>query len=66
MFRSRNTYRCFHDEALDLAEPGSVFEADVLNLLRPEAEFDDLVALTWDREFDVAITLGKILGTSTR
>ncbi len=66
MFRSRNTYRCFHDEALDLAEPGSVFEADVLDLLRPEAEFDDLVALTWDRDFDVAITLGKILGTPTR
>ncbi|MGW5869196.1 serine/threonine-protein kinase [Streptomyces sp. NPDC055239] len=66
MFRSRNTYRCFHDEALDLAEPGSVFEADVLNLLRPEAEFDDLVALTWDRDFDVAITLGKVLGTRTR
>lgn len=66
MFRSRNTYRCFRDEALDLAEPGSVFEADVLDLLRPEAEFDDLVALTWDRDFDVAITLGKVLGTLTR
>ncbi|MGW5739648.1 MULTISPECIES: serine/threonine-protein kinase [Streptomyces] len=66
MFRSRSTYRCFHDEALDLAEPGSVFEADVLDLLRPEAEFDDLVSLTWDRNFDVAITLGKILGTPTR
>lgn len=66
MFRSRNTYRCFHDEALALAEPGSVFEADVLDLLRPEAEFDDLVALTWDRDFDVAITLGKVLGTLTR
>ena len=66
MFRSRDTYRCFHDEALALAEPGSVFEADVLDLLRPEAEFDDLVALTWDRDFDVAITLGKVLGTRTR
>ncbi|WP_037348310.1 serine/threonine-protein kinase [Amycolatopsis sp. MJM2582] len=66
MFRSRNMYRCFHDEALDLAEPGSVFEADVLDLLRPEAEFDDLVALTWDRDFDVAITLRKILGTPAR
>lgn len=65
MFRSRETYRCFREEALDLAEPGSVFEADVLDLLRPEAEFDDLVALTW-RNFNVAITLGKILGTPTR
>lgn len=66
MFRSRATYRRFRDEALDLAEPGSVFEGDVLDLLRPEAEFDDLVALTWDRDFDVAITLGKVLGTLTR
>ncbi|MBG6213730.1 serine/threonine protein kinase [Cryobacterium sp. CAN_C3] len=63
MFRAPDEYRRFHDEALALAEPGSVFEADVLNLLRPEAEFDDLVALTWDRDFDVAITLGKIMGT---
>jgi serine/threonine protein kinase len=66
MFRSRERYRSFHDEVLALAEPGSVFEGDVLNLLRPEAEYDDLVALTWDRDFDVAITLGKILGTRTR
>lgn len=66
MFRSREKYRRFHDEVLGLAEPGSVFEADVLNLLRPEAEFDDLVALTWDRDFDVAVTLGKVLGIRTR
>lgn len=66
MFRSREKYRCFRDEVLGLAEPGSVFEADVLNLLRPEAEYDDLVALTWDRDFDIAITLGKVLGTRAR
>jgi serine/threonine protein kinase len=66
IFWSRERYRCFHDEALALAEPGSVFEADVLNLLRPEAEYDDFVALTWDRNFDVAITLGKILGIRRR
>ncbi|MFE5672102.1 serine/threonine-protein kinase [Agromyces sp. NPDC056523] len=66
IFRSREKYRRFRDEVLGLAESGSVFEADVLNLLRPEAEYDDLVALTWDREFDIAITLGKVLGTRTR
>ncbi|WP_136710124.1 serine/threonine-protein kinase [Agromyces sp. H66] len=66
IFRSLNEYRGFHDEVLGLAEPGSVFEADVLELLRPEAEFDDLVALTWNRDFDVAVTLGKIVGTRTR
>jgi serine/threonine-protein kinase len=66
MFRSRASYRNFHDEALALAEPDSAFEADVLNLLRPETEYDDLVALTWDRDFDVAVALGKILGTRTR
>ena len=61
MFQSR-----FRDEVLSLAEPDSVFEADVLNLLRPEAEYDDLVALIWDRDFDVAITLGQVLGTRNR
>lgn len=66
MFRSRDTYHRFRDESLRLAEPGSVFEADVLDLLRPEMEFEDLVALTWDRDFDVAVTLGKLLGTRTR
>jgi serine/threonine-protein kinase len=66
MFRSRDQYRCFRDEALGLAEPGSALEADVRNLLRPEAEFDDLVALTWDRDFDVAVTLGKVLGIRKR
>lgn len=66
MFRSRNEYRCFYDKTLGLAEPGSVFEADILDLLRPEAEFDDLVALTWDRDFSVAITLKKILANSAR
>jgi serine/threonine protein kinase len=63
MFRSRNTYHHFRADALDLAEPGSVFEADVLDLLRPEMELDDLVALKWDRDFDVAVTLGKVVGT---
>ncbi|WP_313356080.1 serine/threonine-protein kinase [Microbacterium sp.] len=63
MFRSSEEYRRFRDEVLALAEPDSVFEADVLDLLRPEAEYDDLVALIWDRDFDVAVTLGKVLGT---
>ena len=66
MFWSRDTYRRFHDEALGIAEPDSGFEADVLSLLRPEAEFDDLIALTWDRDFDVAVTLGKVLGVRPR
>lgn len=66
MFRSCDQYRSFHDELLGLVEPDSVFEADVLNLLRPEAEFDDLVALRWDRDFDVAVTLGKVLGIRRR
>lgn len=66
MFRSRSAYQQFRDEALDLAEPGSVLEADVLDLLRPEMELDDLVALKWDRDFDVAVTLGKVVGKRTR
>jgi serine/threonine protein kinase len=66
MFRSRESYGYFRDAVLALAEPDSVFEADVLDLLRPEAEYDDVVVLTWDRDFDVAITLGKVLGTHAR
>lgn len=66
MFRSRDDYRSFRDDVLGLAELDPVFEADVLDLLRPEAEFDDLVALTWDRDFDVAVTLGKVLGIRKR
>ncbi len=61
MFRSRDEYQRFRDKALALAVPDSVLEADILDLLRPEAEFDDLVALTWGRDFDVAITLRKVL-----
>lgn len=63
MFRSRGAYHRFRKEALNLAEPGSVFEGDIFDLLRPEVELDDLVALTWNRHFDVNITLGKVLGT---
>lgn len=62
MFRSRDAYQKFRDVALGLAKPGSLLEADVLHLLRPEVELDDLVALTWDRDFDVAVTLGKVVG----
>lgn len=62
MFRSRDAYQQFRDVALGFAKPGSLLEADVLHLLRPEVELDDLVALTWDREFDVAVTLGKVVG----
>jgi serine/threonine-protein kinase len=61
MFRSRDEYQRFRDKALALAVPDSVLEADILDLLRPEAEFDDLVALTWGRDFEVAITLRKVL-----
>lgn len=66
MFRSREGYHHFRNEVLGLAEPGSVFEADVLSLFRREAEYDDLVGLTWDRDFDVAVTLGKVVGTRMR
>lgn len=61
-FSSADEYGRFRAQALDVASPYYVFEGDVLDLLRPEAEYDDLVALVWDRDFQVLNTLAKVLG----
>lgn len=60
-FRSRDEYQRFRAEALAVAAPYYVFEGDVLELLRPEGEYDDLVALVWDPDFRVLNTLAKVL-----
>ena len=61
-FRSLDGYSAFRRHALRLAAPHYAFEGDVLDLLQPEAEYDDLVTFVWDREYDVRITLSKLLG----
>nr|WP_314841499.1 serine/threonine-protein kinase [uncultured Microbacterium sp.] len=64
-FRSRAEYENFRAEALRVASPYYAFEGDVLDLLRPEADHDDLVALVWDRDYGVRNTLAKVLGKRT-
>lgn len=61
-FRSRDEYELFRKQALAVAAPDYVFEGDVLDLLRPEDEYDDLVALIWEPTFDIPNTLAKALG----
>ncbi len=61
-FRSRAEYERFKAEALRIASPYDSFEGDVRDLLRPVAQHDDLVALVWDREYDIRSTLAKVLG----
>lgn len=61
-FRSRQAYEQFRDEAMNVASPYYAFEGDVIDLLRPVAIHDDLVALVWDRDNDIRSTLAKILG----
>lgn len=60
-FLSRDEYERFCKEALAVAAPYYAFEGDVLDLLRPEAEYDDLVALIWEPAFDIRSTLAKVL-----
>lgn len=61
-FRSLDEYERFREEARAIAAPYYAFEGDVLDLLQTDAEYDDLVALTWEPTFDIRITLAKILG----
>lgn len=61
-FRSRHEYERFRKQAVAVAAPDNVFEGDVLDLLRTEDDFDDLVALIWEPTFDIPNTLAKVLG----
>jgi serine/threonine-protein kinase len=61
-FRSRYEFLRFREEALAIALPDSVLEADVFDLLRPEIEDEDLVALIWEPLFTIRSTLAKVVG----
>lgn len=61
-FSSRAVFDRFRDRALEMAAPHYVFEGDVEDLLRPVAEYDDLVAFVWEPEFTIRVTLAKLLG----
>jgi serine/threonine-protein kinase len=61
-FRSRAEYERFRSLALSAASPFDVFEADVVDLLRPTGTYEDLVTFEWDTEFRIRNTLAKVLG----
>lgn len=61
-FRSLSEYQRFSRQALSVAAPYYAFEGDVLGLLKPVVETEDLVLLVWESIFDVRITLAKVLG----
>lgn len=61
-FRSDVDYERFAKHARELAEPHSVFEGDVLDLLRPTAARGEITELRWDEGFDLAVTAAKIVG----
>ena len=61
-FRPGTEYDRFRAEALSIASSDYVFEGDVHHILRPLAQYEDIVALVWDAGFDIPNTLAKILG----
>lgn len=62
MFRTQSEYRRFHEHALGLADPGSMFEADVSDMFRNAVRAGGITQLTLDLGFDVRNTLAKVLG----
>lgn len=62
MFRTQREYRSFRKWALGLADPGSMFEADVSDLFRNAVRAGGITQLTLDLGFDVRNTLAKVLG----
>lgn len=60
-FQSRDEYLRFSKEAHAVATLHSVFQGDVIDLLRTDDDYDDLVALTWEPAFDIRSTLAKVL-----
>lgn len=60
-FPTPDEYTRFRQYALALAEPESVFEADVMDLFRDAVCADGITQLTLSMAFDVRSTLAKIL-----
>ncbi|MCQ1951494.1 serine/threonine protein kinase [Arthrobacter sp. zg-Y859] len=61
-FNSPSEYADFSMQALAVAAQDYVFEGDVVDLLRTDDKYDDLVAVTWGATFDIPNTLAKVLG----
>ena len=61
MFRAPEEYRRFHEHSMALAKPGSLFEADVKDILRDSRSAGGITQITLNSGFDVGNTLAKIL-----
>lgn len=61
-FPSLADFDRFRDRALAMTATHYAFEGDVEDLLRADAKYHDLVALVWEPEFTIRITLAKVLG----
>lgn len=61
-FMSYEEYNRFKNYSLEISRPYYVFEGDVLDLIRIEREYNDIVELKILDSFDTKNTLAKILG----
>lgn len=61
-FEDRNLYKEFKKYAIELSEPNSIFNGDVLDLVRVEKEYDGIIELKLWNSFDIKNTLAKIVG----
>lgn len=62
MFRHPAEYRRFRAHSLGLAKPQSLFETDVIDMLRDAVSAGNITQLTLSSGFDVCNTLAKVLG----
>lgn len=62
IFSSREDFARFRDKALSSVSEGLVDKFDVEKLVRETASFEDLVVLSWSRDFDVFSVVCRVLG----
>lgn len=60
-FQAPGEYQRFREHALNLAEPETIMQADVMDLFRDAVRADGITQLTLSSTFDVCVTLAKIL-----
>lgn len=61
-FEKHENYKDFKNYALELSEPYYIFNGDVLDMIRIEKEYEEIVELKpWD-SFDIKNVLAKIMG----
>lgn len=61
-FEEQQSYTTFKNYALELSKPYYIFKGDVLDIVRIEREYEDIIELKLWNSFDVKNVLAKILG----